>query len=114
MEVSLRPPLHGCLIALLGLMTLGLYPLLRRMMERRFIRRMDDAGIETRGGKRIPWPEVTAIRRVKGVVNGVVMSDELLLETRRGRVSLALWRAGNADEALDYLLRRLPATVARG
>ena len=90
MEVSLRPPLHGCLIALLGLMTLGLYPLLRRMMERRFI------------------------RRVKGVVNGVVMSDELLLETRRGRVSLALWRAGNADEALDYLLRRLPGTVARG
>jgi hypothetical protein len=113
MEISLRPPLHGCLIALLNLMTLGLYPLLRRWGERHFIRRMDDEGFETRGGKRIPWSEVTAIQRRQGVVNGAVLSDEMIVETRRGRASLPVWRMGNAEEGLDYLLRRLPAAVGR-
>jgi len=111
-EIDLRPPLHGCLIALLGLMTLGLYPLLRRMGERHFIRRMDEEGLETRGGKRIPWAAVTAVQRRQGVMGSAVLSDEMLLETARGRVSLPLWRAGNAEEALAYLLRRLPAGIA--
>ncbi|MBX6374666.1 MAG: hypothetical protein IRZ13_10590 [Acetobacteraceae bacterium] len=114
MDVQLRPPMHGCLIAIISLMTLGVYPLLRRFLERHFIRRMDDTGIETRGGKRIPWSEFTRIQRVVAKVQGVQMSDEYLLHSPRGRVSLPLWRTGNAKEAADYLQRHLPPGIRVG
>ena len=58
MDIDLRPPMNGCLLALVTVMTLGLYPLLRKMGEGHFIRRMDEAGFETRGGKRFAWSEV--------------------------------------------------------
>ena len=114
MDVDLRPPLGGCLFALVGLMTLGLYPLLRRMGERHFIRRMDDGGFETRGGRRIAWAKVRSVQRVHGKLGAATLSDEILLKTPNGRASLPLWRAGNAQAALDYLWRRLPANVAHG
>jgi hypothetical protein len=107
MDIDLRPPMSGCLIALVTLMTLGLYPLLRRWGERHFIRRMDETGFETRGGKRIAWSEVKSVQRIVGKVNEVALSDEYLLRTARGRASLPLWRAGNAAAARDFLFRHV-------
>ena len=108
MEVTLRPAPMGCLRLMLGIMSLGLIPLLLRMRERHFIWRMDDAGFETRGGRRIAWTEVTAVRRVQGRMGGAVLSDELLVSTRQGTVSLPLWRAEQPAAVREYALRRLP------
>ena len=47
-DVQLRPGVSGCVTVPLGCMTLGLFPLLRKMGERHFILRMDDDGVETR------------------------------------------------------------------
>ena len=108
MEVTLRPAPFGCLRVGLGIMSLGLIPWLLRRRELHFIWRMDDAGFETRARKRISWGEVTAVRRVQGTMRGAVLSDELLLSTRKGTVSLPLWRAENAGAVRDYAVRRLP------
>ena len=112
MEIDLRPPMHGCLLALVTVMTLGLYPLLRKMGEGHFIRRMDEAGFETPGGKRFAWSEVRRVQRMVGKVQGVALSDELILFTDRGRASLPAWRAANAEAAVDYLLRHAPRSEA--
>jgi len=111
MEVTLRAPLPGCLIALVSVMTLGLYPILRRTAERRFIRRMDDAGIETRGGARIAWRDIDGVRHVIGKVEGVTRSDEYLIHAGKRTISLPLWRIENAAAARDFLVSRLPPGV---
>lgn len=111
-EVQLRPALRGCVRYPIGCLTLGLYPLLTPMMERHFIRRMDEDGVETRGGKRIAWHEFTRVRHVIGTMKGGTLSDEYLLESPKGRVSLPFWRAANAREALDYALAHVPDTIA--
>jgi len=112
MDVDFKPPMNGCLMALVTVLTLGLYPLLRRMGEQHFIRRMDEEGFETRGGARFAWSEVRRVQRTVGKVQGVALSDELILFTDRGRASLPTWRAANAEAAVDYLLRHAPRTEA--
>ena len=107
-DVILKPPFGGCLMLLITLVTLGTYPLLRRLGERHFIARMDDYGFETRAGKRVNWPEVTRIQHVVGKVSGAQMSDEYVVWSPKGRSSLPLWRAANRTEALDYLIQRAP------
>ena len=108
MEVTLKPPFGGCLMLLITVVTLGAYPLLRRMSERHFIARMDDYGFETRAGKRVNWSEVSQIEHVLGKVNGVRMSDEYVVRSPQGRSSLPVWRATTGTEALDYLIQRAP------
>ena len=114
MEITLRPAPMGCLRAVLGILTLGLIPWMLRRTEGRFIRRMDDAGFETRDGRRIAWAEVTRVERAQGRMNGNVLSDELQLTTPKGTVSVPLWRAENAAAAGDYALRHIPAATPRG
>jgi hypothetical protein len=107
-DIVLRPAPLGCLRLGLGIMSLGLIPLLLRQREGHFIGRMDEAGFLTRGGKRIAWTEVTGARRVQGTLNGAVMSDEVLISTKRGEVSLPVWRAENPAAVVDYAMRHLP------
>ncbi len=111
MDVMLKPPFGGCLMLLLAVITLGAYPLLRRMMERPFIARMDDYGFETRAGKRVEWREVTRIEHRIGEVKGAKLSDEYLVRSAQGRSSLPVWRATNGTEALDYLIQRAPQSA---
>jgi hypothetical protein len=117
-EVQLRPGAPGCLRYPVSVLTLGLYPLMARLAERKFIRRMDEQGVETRGGQRIAWNEFTRIRRVRsgygtpGSRPTATWSDEFILGSPRGKVSLPTWRTVNAKEAVDYALARLPRTIA--
>jgi hypothetical protein len=39
------------------------------------------------------------------------LSDEYLLQSPKGRVSLPTWRAENAQEAVDYLFQHLPPSL---
>jgi hypothetical protein len=114
MEVKLRPSVNGCLMALLAVMTLGMSPLLMRIGERHFIRRMNDDGIETRSGKRIAWGEFTCITHKVATMRGTMLSDEYLLQSAKSKVTLPLWRVGNAKDVLDYMLERLPSNIKVG
>jgi len=113
-EVQLRPGVHGCVSVPLGCLTLGLVPLLVRQAEGHFIRRMDEAGVETRNGKRFAWSEFGRIQRVTsrmGSGSSGWLSDEYLLYAPGGRVSLPLWRTVNGQECLNYALEHLPASL---
>jgi hypothetical protein len=111
-EVQLRPGVHGCVSVPLGCLTLGLMPLLVRQGEGHFIRRMDEAGIETRSGKRAAWSEVGRVQRVRSTMGGSgSLSNELLLFVPNGRISLPLWRTVNTEESLEYLMAHLPASL---
>lgn len=111
MEVELKPGVPGCVFLPLAVISLGLVPLAMRLGERHFIARMDDDGFVTRGGTRIAWREVTGVQRVVGKVKGVALSDEFQLRTARGKASLPVWRARNGEEAMNYLLARLPGEL---
>jgi hypothetical protein len=111
MEVRLRRQLGGCIYWPLAIMSFGLVPLIISMGEGHFIRNMDEAGVTTRGGKRIAWNEFTAITRTKGTMEGIVLSDEYLLKSSRGKASLPAWRAENAKEAMDFLFQHLPPAL---
>ena len=122
-EVQLRPGVPGWVMMPLGCLTLGLVPLLTRWGERRFARRMDESGVETRSGKRIAWSEFTSIKRAQGFVGRRVRmsisddlysprthaaSDEYLLESPKGRVSVPFWRAANGDAVREFTLAHMP------
>jgi hypothetical protein len=99
----------------LGCLTLGLVPLLMRRNQGHFVRRMDEQGVETRSGKRIAWSEFTKITRVRGGSGmpgqgkpTVVYSDEYLMESPRGRVSVPLWRTVNFEEVRQFTLSHVP------
>lgn len=113
LEVRLKPGVPGCVTLPLAVMTLGLVPLLMRQGERDFIARMDDDGFETRGGRRVSWSELTKVRRVLGKVKGMKLSDEIQLYSPHGRSSLPTWRTENGEEALAYLLARIPDHAER-
>src|SRR4051794_30560867 len=112
-EVQLRPGVSGCVTAPLGCLSLGLVPLLMRWGERHMARRMDEAGIETRSGKRIAWNEFTSIRHIQATMKGNALSDEYLLTSPKGRVSVPLWRAANADEVRTFTLSHVPPDLLR-
>ena len=112
MEVRLRRVPNGCIYWPLTLMTLGLFALLKSMGERHFIHQMDEAGVLTRGGTRINWNEFTSIERWQSKMSrsasAPALSDEYLLKSSKGKVSLPLWRTENAQEARDNLFEHLP------
>ncbi len=131
LEVQLRPGVPGCVTMPLGCLTLGLVPFLTRWGERHFARRMDEFGVETRGGKRIAWSEFTSIKRSQGTLGygpglghrvlrtkvtddlysprADALSDEYLLESSRGRVSVPFWRVANADAVRAFTLAHVPS-----
>ena len=84
-----------------------------RWGERHFIQEMDDTGVLTRGGTRISWNEFKALERwqTKMSAYGKPLSDEYLLKSPKGKVSLPLWRTKNAKEARKYLIGHLPPNV---
>jgi hypothetical protein len=89
-------------------------PLLMMNVERHFIRYMEPWGVTTRGGKKIGWNEFTRVTRARGGVKELVLSDEYLLDSPKGKVSLPLWRAMNAQEARDFLVQYLPSSLLGG
>jgi hypothetical protein len=107
-EVDLRPPMGGCMMVFIAVATVGVYPLLRWLIERRYIHRMDDEGFVTRAGTRVRWGEITHIRHISREMDGRIMSDEYDVRSARGRSCLPLSRTGNVREVLDYFIQRVP------
>lgn len=117
MEVRLRRVPSGCIYWPLTLMTFGMFALLKSFGERHFIQEMDETGVLTRGGTRIGWIEFTSVERWQSKMtrspSAGPLSDEYLLKSSRGKVSLPLWRIENAKEATEYLFQHLPPGVSQ-
>jgi len=115
-EVQLRRGVPGCVWYPVGCLTIGLAPLLARLGERQFVRRMDEHGVETRGGKRIAWNEITNITLARGKVGGPsvyggggsTLSYEYILTSPQGKASVPLWRTVNQAEVRAFTLARVP------
>lgn len=114
MEVKLRSSIPGCIYWPCTIVTLGLFPLLVRGAEGHFPRTVDDEGITTRSGKRYAWSDFTRVERVKVRVEGIQASDEYLLYSKKGKVSLHLGRMIDAQQVVDYAFQRLPKSLLQG
>ena len=114
MDVPLRRTVPGCLWWPVVVITLGLVLVITRIPERRFVRRMDDNGFITRGGASFAWTEVTEVRREQAFVNDKLANEDLRITTSRGTAYLPLTRTDNPSAVMEYALRHLPPSVARG
>ncbi len=107
MEVRIRP-LSGCLRVFLGVMTLGVAPLLARLNERHWPQSIDEQGLLTRGGTRISWNEFTKITKVITTINGGGKTEHFELKYPKGKVVVAPYRLEDGQRVLDYIVRHLP------
>jgi hypothetical protein len=115
MEVKLLPRPVGCLLVPIQIVTLGLLTLLLRSAEGKFPRRMDEQGVETRGGKRIAWADVTSVRKQRYVMGPKSIAEEVIFSSPRGRFSIHSRRIGNYEELTRYALQRVPpAAIGQG
>jgi hypothetical protein len=94
----------------IGIISLGVAPLLEKMSEGPIIRSMDEAGILTRSGKMIAWADVTHVRREINRMEGSgrILTDQLVFSTKQGKALLPIWRAEQAEVLVDFALRRVP------
>lgn len=106
-------PLNGCLWVALAVLTLGVAPLAIWLAERSWPRRLDEAGLETRGGRRILWSEFTRIRRVITQSSGVT-TEHYELQSKQGKVRVAVYRLVDGPHVLEYILQRLPPAAIEG
>jgi hypothetical protein len=111
MEVKLLPRPVGCLWIPMQIMTLGLLTLVLRSAEGKFPRRMDEQGVETRGGKRIGWAEVTSVQRRRYVMGPKTIAEEVIFSSPKGRFSIHSRRLANHEELAQYALQRVPPSA---
>lgn len=106
MEVKIVP-VSGCLKVFLGVMTLGVAPLMTWINERNWPGLVDEQGLVTRGGTRIAWNEFTRVTKVFTKV-GSTRTEHLELSFPKGRVVVAAYRLVNGEQVLSYIWQRLP------
>ncbi len=108
MEIKIKP-LSGCMRIFLGVMTLGVAPLLARLNERNWPQAVDDQGLITRGGARIGWQDFTKVTKVITRLNnsgsGFVHYE---LKHPTGKVVIAPYRLEDGDRVWDYIWQRVP------
>lgn len=88
-----------------GLMTCGLVAVILWVQARRFPRRMDAAGVETRAGKRYPWAGLEVTRWVNARTGAVLGYD--LVAPDAGRIKLAAASLQGGWDTVNYALRQI-------
>lgn len=111
MEVKIIP-VSGCLQVFLGVMTLGVAPLMAWVNERSWPRLIDEQGLVTRGGTRIAWNEFTSVTKVFTKV-GTTRTEHFELRAPQAKVVVAPYRLVNGDQVLNYVWPRLPEHAKR-
>jgi hypothetical protein len=99
--------LGGCLLAIFGLMTLGVMPLGIWWSMRRWPAWVDDRGVRLRSGVAIGWQQITRVVKVITDVNGTV-TTRYDLQSPLGVVRVVPDRLHQGDEVLAYVLQRIP------
>ncbi len=102
---------QGCLMALLGVLTLGLGPLMVYLQQRQWPARLDAAGVTTRGGKFIPWTAFTRVTRTTTRVTLGAAVERYDLYAPAGHVIVPPGRLVNGQQVVAYLLAHLPAEL---
>ncbi len=115
MEVKIKP-LSGCMRITLGVLTLGMMPLFAWINERNWPKTIDEQGLVTRKGTRIPWGSFTRIRKVITRMSGssTALSEHYELSHPQGKVIVAAYRLENGDQVLDYVWNHLPEQAKAG
>lgn len=109
MEAKLLPRPMGCIWLPLQILTLGVLTLLLRSAEGKFVRRMDDEGLETRGGKRIVWSEIRSTQPIRYVMGPARVAEEIIFSSPRGRASIHSRRHADYQALAEYALARVPS-----
>lgn len=108
MEIKIKS-VPGCMNILLAVLTLGVYPLAAWLTARNWPKSVDEQGLVTRGGNKIPWNGFTKVSRVITKVAGTGPGMEHFeLTHAKGRVVVAPYRLENGKQAFDYIWQRLP------
>jgi hypothetical protein len=112
MEIKIKP-LSGCMAVFLAVFTLGVAPLAIWISERSWPKLVDEQGLVTRGGKRIPWGEFTRITRVLTRVTRGSSStvEHYELRASGSKVIVAVYRLENGQQVFDYIWQHLPEQV---
>ena len=102
--------LNGCMNLLLAVLTLGVFPLAYFIQTRSWPKLVDEAGLITKGGKRIAWNEFTKITRVVTRVTRGSSStvEHYELRSPKGKVIVAVYRLVDGQQVFDYITRHLP------
>ncbi|MBK8794105.1 MAG: hypothetical protein IPN59_13505 [Holophaga sp.] len=111
MEVKIIP-LNGCMQVFLAVMTLGVAPLMVWLNERSWPKSVDEQGLLTRGGVKIPWSDFSKITRVvTRIGNTSSTTEHFELVHPKGKVVVTVYRLENGQKILDYIWQRLPAAA---
>jgi hypothetical protein len=109
MDVQLTPRPFGCLIIFLGLISFWIIPLVIRSQEAAYAKRLDDEGIATLGGKRIPWSDLKQVQHKRykmGATGGII--EAYSFTTSKGRVGFLSNRIKNFDEVMRFVWSKVP------
>ena len=109
MEVKIIP-VSGCLKVFLGVMTLGVAPLMGWLTERKWPKSVDEQGLVTRGGTRVAWNGFTKVTKVITNVGGG-QTEHYEMAYPQGKVVVAAYRLVDGQQILNYILQRLPASA---
>lgn len=106
-----------CLMILLGVLTLGIGPLLVSLQQRNWPRRVDAGGITTRGGKHIPWSAFTHMTYSRTRLASGYEVERYDLYGPKAHVIVPTERLVNGPQVVAAILHYLPeavkATLAR-
>jgi hypothetical protein len=109
MDVQLTPRPFGCFIVFLGLISFWIIPLVIRSQEAAYAKRLDDEGITTLGGKRIPWSELNQAKHTRykmGTPGGII--EAYRFTSSKGAIGFLSNRIKNFDEVMCYVWSKVP------
>lgn len=109
MDIQVKP-LPGCNSVFLGVLSLGIAPLIIKIQERRWPASVDEQGLTTKSGKQIAWQDFTKAVKVIQNTQGT-MTERYDLHYADGVVPIVVYRLENGPRVLDYILEHLPETV---
>ncbi len=105
-------PISGCLQVFLGVVTLGVAPLLGWLNERNWPKKVDEQGLTTRAGTQIRWSEFTrATKVITRIGQTSATTEHFELRWPKGRVVVAPYRLEDGAKVMEYVWQHLPESA---
>lgn len=100
-----------CLMIFLGVLTLGIGPLLVWLQQRNWPRRVDAGGITTRGGQHIPWQAFTHMTYSRTRIQAGYEVERYDLYGPKIHVIVPTERLVDGPLVVETILQHLPEQV---
>jgi len=100
-----------CLMVFLGVLTLGVGPLLVWMQQRNWPRRVDEGGITTRSGKHVPWQSFTHMTYSRTRIQAGYEVERYDLYGPKIHVIVPTERLVDGPQVVETIFRYLPERV---